>query len=85
MTTACWTRGSDSWGWSEVDPQGDWGQLLQARALEASESASLRAATYRGRPFGDAGFVSVLEARSARNLEPKTMGHPPKVRTVSAA
>jgi hypothetical protein len=62
----------DSWEWSEVGPQGDWGQVLEARALEAGESASLRAATYRGRPFGDAGFVSVLEARLARNLEPKS-------------
>ena len=74
----------DSWKWSEVDPGGDWKQLLQTRALEATESANLRTATYQGRPFGDIRFVEALEARLARHLEPKPMGRPPKARTATA-
>jgi putative transposase len=74
----------DAWEWSEVDPDGGWKQLLQARALGAAESASLRAATYQGRPFKDVRFVNDLEARLARNLEPKPMGRPPKARAVVA-
>ncbi len=70
--------------WSEVDPDGDWKQLLRTRALDAAESASLRAATYRGHPFGDAHFLKALELRLARNLEPKPMGRPPKTRTAAA-
>ena len=74
----------DSWEWSDIDPDGDWKQLLQTRALDAAESASLRIATYQGRPFGDARFVKALEARLARNLTPKPMGRPPKARTAAA-
>jgi REP-associated tyrosine transposase len=74
----------DSWEWSDIDPDGDWKQLLQTRALDAAESASLRLATHRGRPFGDARFVESLEARLARNLTPKPMGRPLKARTAAA-
>jgi hypothetical protein len=70
--------------WSEVAPNGEWKQLLRTRALDAAESASLRAATYQGRPFGDARFLKALEARLARNLEPKPMGRPPNTRTAAA-
>jgi hypothetical protein len=74
-----------SWRCSDVAPQGDWKQLPQARALEPSESTSPHAATYQGRPSGNAGFVSILDAPLARNLEPKPTGRPPKAHTVSAA
>jgi putative transposase len=75
----------DSREWHEVDPDSDWKQLLLTRAPDAAECASLRAATYQGHPFGDARFVKTLEARLARNLQPKPMGRPPKARTVGAA
>jgi hypothetical protein len=48
----------DSWEWSEVDPGGGWQQLLRTRALDAAESASLRAATYQGRPSQPPGTAS---------------------------
>jgi hypothetical protein len=85
MLPVCWTRALlDWWRWSEVDFDGDWKQLLQTRALDATQAASLRTATYQGRPFGDARFVKALEARLARNLEPKPMGRPPKSRTAAS-
>ena len=56
MLPVCWTRALlDWWRWSEVDFDGDWKQLLQTRALDATQAASLRTATYQGRPFGDVG------------------------------
>jgi hypothetical protein len=85
MLPVCWIRALlDCVRWSDIDPDGDWKQLLQTRALGAAESASLRIATHQGRPFGDARFVEALGARLARNLTPKPTGRPPKARTAAA-
>lgn len=59
--------------------------MLRAKALEANEAVSLRTATYKGRPFGDVGFVRVLIGPPGPRSPAKAeMGCPPKARASAA-
>ena len=55
-----------------------WRQVLRTTVDAEAEAERIREATIRGRPLGEAGFVSDIESVLARTLRPKAVGRPRK-------
>jgi len=68
--------------WSQQWSAEEWGMLLQKAQ---QDEASIRQATHTGRPLGSSVFVTDLEQRLGRRLEPGRGGRPKKDRAIVAA
>ena len=74
----------DSWAWEQLGMAADWADRLAAHQA-AGAGEQLREATYGGRPFGDAKFISEMERKVKRPLRKGRPGPKPKATRAAAS
>ena len=68
----------DHRAWAESGPAPIWREAPGLGFRQSGELDCLREATHKGRPFGRKDFVTGLEAKLERVLEPRKRGRKPK-------
>lgn len=74
----------DSWAWEQLGLAADWAERLAAHQA-AGGGEQLHEATYGGRPFGDAKFISEMERKVKRPLRKGRLGPKPKAAHAAAS